>query len=83
MMKCFQGFKLFGIFLTKSRHSFIISNAFYTLENPELCDIIKTCQACGAKEAFSTDRNTLLELVELYPNAFNSLLREYLITWKR
>jgi hypothetical protein len=82
-MKCLKGSKkLFGIFRVKNKHSFLISNAFYTLEDSTKIDVVKTCQECGVKEVFNVDRNTLMELVERFPNAFNSLLREYLKTWK-
>jgi len=82
MMKCFRGFKLFGILPIRGKHSFIISNAFYTLENSEQVDVIKSCIHCPSREAFSTDKETLLELVDRFPNAFDPLLKEYLQTWK-
>jgi hypothetical protein len=76
-MKCFQGFKkLFH------KHSFTITNAFYTLFNQDLVDIVKVCRDCGKRETFVLDRETLLEVVDLYPNAFDKTLREYLLTWK-
>ena len=82
--KCSQRHKLlFGIFKVQDKHNFIISNAFYTLENIEEVDIIKTCQDCGTKEAFLLDKETLLESVKRFPNAFKAALREYLQTWMR
>lgn len=79
---CQESKKLFGIFPIRERHVFVISNVFYTLEDPEQCDVVKTCQNCKAKEAFNVDRNTLMELVDKFPRAFNPLLKEYLDSWK-
>jgi hypothetical protein len=82
--KCSQRHKLlFGIFKIRDKHNFIISNAFYTLENTEEVDIIKTCQDCGVKEALLLDKATLLEAVTRFPNAFNAALRGYLQTWMK
>ena len=62
-------------------HLFTITNAFYTLENSNIVDVIKTCQYCGTKEALVLDKETLLEALAKFPNAFNSTVREYLQTW--
>jgi len=62
-------------------HLFIITNAFYTLEDPNDVDVIKTCQYCGDKEALVLDKETLLEALAKFPNAFKSIVREYLQTW--
>jgi hypothetical protein len=84
MTKCSRRFKRFlGIFLIRDKHNFIISNAFYTLEDQGNIDVVKTCQDCGAKEALLLDRETLLELVNRFPNAFKSALRGYLQTWTK
>jgi len=84
MTKCSQRYKLpFGFALVREKHSFIISNAFYTLEDPNKVDITKTCQVCGGKEAFLLDRETLLESVVRFPNAFRTAIREYLQSWMR
>lgn len=83
MMKCPKRFKKFlRMFTVRDKHLFIVTNAFYTLDDPNLIDVVKTCQACGTKEAFPVTKELLLELVVLYPNAFMLILREYLITWK-
>jgi len=82
MTKCSRRYKLlFGIFKIRDKHNFAITNAFYTLEDPYIIDIIKTCQDCGARDAFSTDKNTFIELVVRFPNAFKTGLRSYLQTW--
>jgi hypothetical protein len=71
-----------SVFKKKHKHSFIISNAFVTLEDQNQVDVIKSCINCSIKEVFSVDRVTLLELIDLYPHAFDPLLKEYLNTWK-
>lgn len=71
-----------NVFKKRHKHTFIISNVFYTLEDQDQCDIIKSCLSCPAKEAFGTDRQTLIELTEKFPRAFNELLLEYLKSWK-
>jgi len=82
MTKCSQRFKLLlGIFKIRDKHNFLISNAFYTLEDSKQVDVIKTCQDCTYKEALNLDRDTLIELVQRFPNAFQRTLREYLQTW--
>lgn len=82
MIKCSQKYKLlFGLFKIRDNHTFIISNAFYTLEDQNRVDVIKTCQYCGVKEALSLDRETLLESVVRFPNAFKAEIRGYLKTW--
>lgn len=79
-MRFLNGFKkIFKIF--RHKHAYLITNAFYTLQNSEQIDIIKTCTICGKKEALSMDKETLLEVVNKFPNAFDSLLRDYLYTW--
>jgi hypothetical protein len=72
-----------NVFKKKHKHVFVISNVFYTLEDQNLVDIVKTCVGCAAKEAFGTDKQTLMELVKRFPRAFNSLLLEYLKSWTR
>lgn len=64
-------------------HVFLITNAFYTLENSEKIDVIKSCQYCEYKEAFSLDKETLLETVKKFPKAFDDAIREYLQSWMR
>jgi len=82
-MKCCQeSKKLFGIFKRYKKHSFVITNAFYTLTDSNLVDLAKTCIYCGAKEAFGVDKQTLMELVDKFPNAFEPLLLEYLKSWQ-
>jgi hypothetical protein len=71
-----------NVFKKKHKHTFIISNAFYTLRDQEQVDVVKTCIECGAKEAFAVDRKTLAELVEKFPRAFDDILLEYLKSWK-
>ena len=84
MMKCSQRHKLlFGFFKIKDKHRFIITNAFYTLEDKNIIDIIRTCEDCDFKDALSLDQETLLESIQRYPNAFRSILRDYLKTWMR
>ena len=81
-MKCPKKYKkLFGIFKVKDKHSYLITNAFYTLENFTKIDVVKTCQECGSKEVFSVNKDTLIELVAKFPNAFDQLIKEYIITW--
>lgn len=76
-MKCLNVFKkLFH------KHSFIIVNGFYTLFNRDEIDLIKVCSDCGKRETFLLDKDMLLEVIDLYPNAFDKTLREYLQTWK-
>jgi hypothetical protein len=83
VMKCCQGYKkLFGIFPIRNKHIFIISNVFYTLEDQNQVDVVKRCIKCTAREAFGTDQQTLMELVDKFPRAFDQLLLEYLKTWK-
>ena len=80
-MRCYLGFKkLFGFFI-KKHDSYLITNAFYTLNDPEQIDVVKTCMECGCKEILSMDKQTLLEVVDRFPNAFDKTLREYLLTW--
>jgi hypothetical protein len=82
-MKCSRNFKeIFGVFKIKGNHVFLIENAFYTLKNQEKIDVVKTCQYCAIKEVIEMDKSTLLEVLDLYPNAFDAILREYLLTWK-
>ena len=64
-------------------HLFLITNAFYTLEDKNRVDVVRTCQFCDFKDALSLDQETLIELVERFPNAFSSVLREYLKSWTR
>jgi phage gp16-like protein len=71
-----------NVFKKKHKHSFIITNTFYTLEDQNQVDVVKSCMGCSAKEAFSVDRVTLMELVEKFPKAFNDILLEYLKSWK-
>jgi hypothetical protein len=71
-----------NVFKKKHKHSFIITNAFFTLEDRNQVDVVKTCLDCSAKEVFSTDRQTIIELVKKFPNAFESTLRSYLESWK-
>jgi hypothetical protein len=70
-----------NVFKKKHKHSFKISNAFYTLEDMGQVDLVKTCEGCQTREALSVDKQTLIELVEKFPRAFNSLLLEYLKSW--
>lgn len=84
MTKCSRRYKLlFGFFKIRDKHNFSITNAFYTLEDPNIIDIVKTCQNCGAKDIFVADKSTLIELIEKFPNAFKAALRGYLQTWMR
>jgi len=62
-------------------HLFLITNAFYTLEDQNHLDVVRTCQFCSFKDVLSLDQETLLEVVRLYPSAFKDILREYLQTW--
>lgn len=83
-MKCSQRYKLlFGFFIVRDRHQFIISNAFYTLEDPHSIDVIKSCQVCGVKDVYTLDKDMVIELVQRFPNAFLSAIRGYLQTWMK
>lgn len=73
--------KLAGIFI-KRHTNYLITNVFCTLDNPEQFDVIKTCMDCGCKEALSIDKETLIEVAEKFPNAFNPVLRSYIVSWK-
>ena len=73
--------KVFKFFIVKDKHSFVITNVFYTLENPNQLDVVKTCSFCTAKEALSMDRQTLIETSILFPAAFDPLVREYIQSW--
>ena len=77
-MKCLKGFKkLFH------KHFFIIVNGFYTFINMYNVDLCKSLLKNVVKrETFLLDRDMLLEVLDLYPNAFDKTLREYLQTWK-
>ena len=82
-MKCPKRHKLlFGIFKIRDKHQFIISNAFYTIEDKNVIDVIRTCQDCGIKDVLTLDHEMVIELVERFPNAFSDVLRSYLQTWK-
>lgn len=82
MMRCCQRHRLlFGILKIRDKHNFVITNAFYTLEDQNLVDIIKTCQYCGEKESFLLDKKTLLEVLQRFPNAFKYEIKSYLQTW--
>ena len=71
-----------NVFKKKHTHSFIITNVFCTLIDVDQFDIVKSCTSCSVKEAFETDKQTLMELVEKFPNAFEPLLRSYVELWK-
>jgi hypothetical protein len=73
--------KLLSIF-RKSHNSYLITNVFCTLDNPDQFDVVKTCMECGCKEVLSMDKETLLEVAEKFPNAFQPLLRSYIKSWK-
>lgn len=62
-------------------HSFLITNAFYTLEDANVVELVRTCQYCDFKDVLSLDRQTVFELVERYPNAFSSVLRSFIKVW--
>ena len=72
---------LFGFFKIRDNHSYLISNAFYTLEDQNSVDVVRTCQYCNFKDVLSLDRKTLIELLERFPNAFSDILKDYLRTW--
>jgi hypothetical protein len=74
--------KLFNLF-GKRHKSYLITNAFCTLDNPEQFDVVKTCMECGCKEVLRMDKQTLLEVAEKFPNAFDHMLRSYIQSWKR
>jgi hypothetical protein len=73
--------KWFGLISLPSQHFFLITNCFYTLENRNKIDVVKTCQACGIKESLSMDWQTLVEVAHKFPNAFTPLVRDYVISW--
>lgn len=82
--KCSKRHKLlFGFFKIRDKHQFIISNAFYILEDPNRVDVVKTCQDCGIKEVLLLNRDILVELIVKFPNAFTAVVRGYLQTWIR
>ena len=84
MSKCAGNkIQIFNFFTLKGSHLFLISNIFYTLEDYNLCDVIKTCQYCGVKETLVLDKETLLEALVKFPNAFKTSVREYLQTWMK
>jgi hypothetical protein len=74
--------KLLGIF-RQQHNSYLITNVFCTLDNPEQFDVVKTCMEDGCKQVLSMDRQTLLEVVEKFPNAFEPILRSYIKSWRR
>ena len=74
--------KLFKFFSIRDKHLFLITNAFYTLENSDKLDVVKSCLACTEKEVISMDKQTLIEVAEKFPRAFNPLVREYILSWK-
>jgi hypothetical protein len=78
-MKCPKRHKLlFGLFKIRDKHSYLISNAFYTLEDKNSVDVIRTCQDCRIKDVLTLDHEMVIELVERFPNAFSDALRSYL-----
>jgi hypothetical protein len=80
-MKCPKRFKIIlGILKIKDKHLFSITNAFYTLDNPWKIDVVKKCQFCGVASAFDTDKETLKEIVNRFPNAFEKPIRDFLPT---
>ena len=81
-MKCSKRYKkLFGFLKVKDKHNLIISNAFYTLEDRNVVELIRTCKDCSFKDVLTLDRETVFELLERYPNAFGDVLRDYLKSW--
>lgn len=84
MTKCPKRFKKFlGIFTMRDNHFYLITNVFSTLESQEYFDVVKTCQSCGNKQVFLVDKDVLKEIVALYPNAFNEVVRSYILSWTR
>jgi len=82
MGKCLKNTKhLFGLFPIHGKHLFLITNVFCTLESADQYDVIRTCQICSFKEAMSMDKLTLIESAVLFPNVFNSILKDYIGTW--
>lgn len=82
MMKCSKRFKrLFGILKVRDIHSYLVTNAFSTLESENHFEVIKTCQDCGFKEVRVMLKETLVEAAQKYPHAFSELLREYIASW--
>ena len=84
MKHCSKRYKKYWFGLVKwgfQPHLFLITNAFYTLEDQNSIDVVRTCQFCSFKDVLSLDRETVVELVERYPNAFSSVLRDYLSSW--
>ena len=79
-MKCSNRYKWIFWFL-RAKHNLIISNAFYTLEDKNVIDVVRTCQDCTFKDVLTLDLETLLEIARLYPNAFKDTLRSYLQSW--
>lgn len=75
-----QTCKLWGIIPLK--HTYLITNAFTTLDSSDVWDVIKSCQRCGKKEALSVTQELLLETVYKFPNAYLPILREYLESLK-
>jgi hypothetical protein len=70
--------KFLNLFSIKLKHQFVITNAFSTINNYDIYDVVKTCKDCEKKEAFSIDRSTLKESLKLYPNAFEESVRDFL-----
>jgi hypothetical protein len=82
-MKCFQRLRgLLNLIIPKHKY-YLITNVFCTLDDPNQFDVIKICMECGGKETLSMDKETLLEVVKKFPNAFDERLRGYLQTWMR
>lgn len=73
--------KCFGLVIWPKKHLFLVTNVFCTLQNPDIFDVIKTCQYCSSKEALSMDKQTLIETATLFPAAFEPLVREYIQSW--
>jgi hypothetical protein len=71
----------FGLKWGFKPHLFLITNAFFTLEDQKKVDVIRTCQYCEFKDVLILDRETVIELVARFPNAFSENLRSYLHIW--
>jgi len=73
----------FGLKWGFQPHLFLITNAFSTLEDQHVIDLVRTCQYCGFKDVLSLDRETVMESLARFPNAFSENLRSYLGTWMK
>lgn len=83
-MRCKNLFDKFFEFLKlREKHTYLITNVFCTLYDINKFDVIEKCQECGCSKSLVVDKETLLEIVNLYPNAFDPTVRNYILSWMK